>query len=145
MLKALLEIEFIYQEQVVYLYLEKRFFYVHQLRGSKLLKKTLLFMLLLLCVDIKSCPGPNIQNDLQELLNVRGIKLIHQNIRGLFAKRDILQTLFTSDKSKFIITLSETDKAWINSELFKMLGFQFIHKDQQNGEGGRVVINLSMI
>ena len=98
-------------------------------------------MLLLLCGDIKSYPGPNIQNNLQELSNMRGIKLIHQNIRGLFGKREILQTLL--NKFKLIITLSETHKASINLELLKVLGFQFIHKDQQNGEGGGVAIYLS--
>ena len=109
--------------------LGEKVFHVQRLRVPKLPRKTLLFMLLLLCGDIEFCPGPNIQNDLQELSNMRRIKLIHQNIRGLFGKREILQILFASDKSKFIITLSKTHKASTNLELFKMPGFQFIHKD----------------
>ena len=71
---------------------------------------------------------------------MRGIKLIHQNIRVLFGKREILQTLL--NKFKLIITLSETHKASTNLELLKVLGFQFIHKDQQKSEGGGVAIYL---
>ena len=141
--KLLLEIEFIYQEQVVYLYLEKTFFTYTDVEFQNYQGKLRCLCCFLLLGDIESCPGPNIQNDLQGLSSMRGIKLIHQNIRGLFGKRDILQTLFTSDKSKFIVTLSETHKTPTNLELFKMPGFQFIHKDRQNCEGGGVTIYLS--
>ena len=121
--KLLLETEFIYQEQVVYLYLEKTFFTYTGVEFQNYQGKLRCLCCFLLLGDIESCPGPNIQNDLQGLSSMRGIKLIHQNIRGLFGKRDILQTLFTSDKSKFIVTLSETHKTPTNLELFKMPGF----------------------
>ena len=124
--------------------LGERRFRRHYLRIPKLQKRTLLFMLLLLCSgDIESCPGP-FQKNFQELSSMRGIKLVHQNIRGLFGKRDMLQTLFTSEKSKFILTLSETHtNSTTNSELFKMPGFQFIRKDRPDGIGGGVAIYLS--
>ena len=121
--------------------LGEKVFGLLRLKVPKLTKKTLLFMLLILCGGIESCPGPQAQNNLQELSSLRGIKLIHQNIRGLFGKRDALQTLFTNEK--FVLTLSETHISSTNSDLFKMPGFQFIHKDRNNREGGGVAMYLS--
>ena len=69
-------------------------------------------------------------------------KLSPKHKRFIFGKRELLQTLF-SDKSKFIITFSETHKTSTKSELFKIPGFQFIHKDRENGEGGGVAMYLS--
>eukprot|EP00794_Sanderia_malayensis_P006429 gene6429-7160_t len=75
-------------------------------------------------------------------MQMRGVKILHQNIRGLFGKRELLQALL-SDESKVILTLSETHKTSTNSELFKLPGFQFICKDRANGEGGGVAMYLS--
>ena len=72
---------------------------------------------------------------------MRGIKLVHRNIRGFFSKRDVLETLFTNEK--FIITLSETYIASVNSELFQILGFKFVHKNRIAGESGGVAMYLS--
>ena len=70
-----------------------------------------------------------------------GIKLVHRNIRGFFSKKDVLETLFTNEK--FIITLSETYIASVNSELFQIPGFKFVHKNRIAGESGGVAMYLS--
>ena len=70
-----------------------------------------------------------------DISKLRGIKLVHQNIRGLLSKKDILETLFTNEK--FIITLSETHIASVNSELFQFFGLSLFA-----GEGGGVAMYL---
>ena len=62
----------------------------------KLPKKSLIFLLLLVCGDIESWPGPQVQENLADISKLRGKKLVHQNIRGLLSKKDILETLFTT-------------------------------------------------
>ena len=86
-------------------------------------------------------PGPSSIEDLNRVLNLKGIKLIHQNIRGLFGKRDILQTLF--NRQKCILTLSETHMTTNDSELYKMSGFQFIHRNRQEAEDGDFAMYIS--
>ena len=44
---------------------------------------------------------------------------------------------------KFIITLSETHIASVNSKLFRIPGVKFIHKNRISGEGGGVAKYLS--
>ena len=104
------------------------------MRVPKLPRKSLIFLLLLICGDIELCPGPHVQESLTDISKLRGIKLVHQNI----SKKDILETLFTNEK--FIITLSETHIASVNSELFQIPGFKFVHKYRIAGEGGGVAM-----
>ena len=72
------------------------------MRVPKLPRKSLIFLLLLICGDIELCLEPHAQENLTDISKLRGIKLVHQNIRGLLSKKDILETLFTNEK--FIIT-----------------------------------------
>ena len=62
----------------------------------KLPRKKITFLLLLLCGDLESCPGPQVQENLPDISKLRGIKLIHQNLRDLLSKEDISETLFTT-------------------------------------------------
>jgi len=57
------------------------------LKVPKLPRKTLLLIIFIACGDVESCPGPTNNSDLQHVLGLKGIKLVHQNIRGLFGKR----------------------------------------------------------
>ena len=111
------------------------------MRVPKLPRKSLIFLLLLICGDIELCPGPHVQESLTDISKLRGIKLVHQNIRGLIGKKDISETLLTNEKS--VITLSETHIASVNSELFQIPGFKFVHKNWIAGEGGGVAMYLS--
>ena len=56
-------------------------------------------------------------------------------------KRAILQTLF--NRQKCILTLSETHMTTNDSEIYKMGGYQFIHRNRQGGEGGGVAMYIS--
>ena len=62
-------------------------------------------------------------------------------MRGLYGKREILQTLFNSQKC--IVTLSETHITSDDAELFRIQGFHFINKNRQAGEGGGVAMYIS--
>ena len=106
---------------------EKNFCLLH-MRVPKLPRKSLIFLFFLIRRDIELWPGPHVQESLTDVSKLRGIKLFHQNIRGLFSKKDILETLFTN--KKFIITLSATHIASVNSELFQIPEFKFVHKNR---------------
>ena len=110
-------------------------------RANTYREKSLIFSLFFICGDAELCPGPHVQESLTDTLKLRGIKLVHQNIRGLFSKKDILETLFTN--KKFISNLSETHVASVNSGLFQIPGFKFFHKNRIAGEGGGVAMYLS--
>ena len=110
------------------------------MRVPKLPRKSLIFLLLLICGDIELRPGPHAQENLTDISKLRGIKLVHQNIRGLLSKKDILETLFTNEK--FIITLSETHMVSINPKLIQIPGFKFVQQNLISGEGGGVAIYL---
>ena len=109
------------------------------MRVPKLPRRSLIFLLLLIFRGIELCPGPHVQENLSDISKLRGIKLVHQNIRGLLSKKDVLKTLFTNEK--FIITLSESHIVSVNSELFQIRGF--VHKNRIAGEGGGVAMYLS--
>ena len=57
------------------------------MRVPKLPRKSLIFLLLLICEDIELCPGRHVQENLTDIFKLRGIKLVHQNIRGLLSKK----------------------------------------------------------
>ena len=105
------------------------------MRVPKLPRKSLIFLLLLICGDIELCPGPHVQENLTDILKQRGIKFVHQNIRGLLSKKDILE--------KFIITLSKTHIASVNSKLFQTSWYKFVQKNRVAGESGGVAMYLS--
>ena len=111
------------------------------MRVPKLPRRSLIFLLLLIRGDIELCPGPHVPENLTDISKLSGIKLVHQNIRALVSKKDILETLFTN--KKIIITLSETHIVSVNSELFQIPGFKFAHKNRISGEGGGVAMYLS--
>ena len=55
------------------------------MRVQKLPRKRLIFLLLLICGDSELCPGPHAQENLTDISKLRGIKFVHQNIRGLLS------------------------------------------------------------
>ena len=111
------------------------------MRVPKLPWKSLIFLLLLICGDVELYPGRHVQENLTDISKLWGIKLIHRNIKGFQSKKDKLETLFTNEE--FIINLSETHIASVNSELFQIPGFKFVHKIRIAGEGGEVAMYLS--
>ena len=70
--------------------------------------KCYLQLMILMCGDIETCPSPMQYRDMDSFLKVKGFSLLHQNIRGLIGKKDlILNLLFTHHKID-ILLFSET-------------------------------------
>jgi len=92
------------------------------------------FILLLLCGDIESCPGPRDMNDLTRINSSKGLKIFHHNIRGLFNNIDNITELCTNFKNIDILTLSEThishDEPGV---LFDLNDDAFTRKDRSKG------------
>ena len=101
--------------------------------------------MLLLCGDIEVTPGP-IYETSQAFSSTRGIKILHQNIRGLFGKRDILSTIFDSGNID-IFTLSEThirEGSHLDvHDLYSVPGYHFVKKNRRNGPGGGTAMYIS--
>ena len=95
--------------------------------------------LLLLSGDIETCPGPSFA----EFTKMRGMKIIHQNIRGLFHNISHFSAVLEKYNNIDIITLSETHiRLHDNIELFSIPGYRFISKPRLNGFGGGVGMDV---
>ena len=110
-------------------------------------RKSLLCILLLICGDIEACPGPTQTTTLEDITRMRGIKIIHQNIRGLLGSFGNLCATLGKYKNIDIITLSETHITDGNSDeitnLFNIPGYAFSFKCRVNGSGGGVAMYVS--
>ena len=100
--------------------------------------------LLLLCGDIEIQPGPN-NVEVTELMANRGIKVLHQNVRGLFANFEKIEIFLTNFKNTDILTLSETHINTHNniSDLYFIPGYTFLHHERKKSKGGGVGIYIS--
>ena len=70
-------------------------------------QRSMYTILLLLCGDIESCPGP-MQDAFGSFMNTRGMKIVHQNVRGLFNNLLGLQEFIERHRAVDIMTVSET-------------------------------------
>ena len=105
--------------------------------------KALLTLLLILSGDIETCPGPS-NPELKNILNGKGIHLFHQNIRGLFSKKGLIEEFLNRSKDIDILTLSETHiDPTENNDLYKINGFSFENKPRNSGKGGGVSVYVS--
>ena len=66
------------------------------------------YLFLLLCGDIELCSGPTNTNEFTRFLSLKGLKIFHHNIRGLFNNIENVTELFSRYKHIDILTLSET-------------------------------------
>ena len=102
-------------------------------------KRSIFTLLLLMCGDIETCPGPD---RMQKVCKNRGFKIFHQNIRGLFANFSSLLVVFETHREIDILTLSEThivqDSYTDNESLYTIPGYIFIKKNRPQGKGGGV-------
>ena len=69
-------------------------------------KPSYVCLLLLMCGDIEQCPGPPFP-ELSNLSRNKGIKMLHQNLRGLFNKIPDIQIILY-EFNLHVLTLSET-------------------------------------
>ena len=68
-------------------------------------------MLLMLCGDIETLPGPNLltRDEFQQhSVSSKGLKIFHQNIRGILSNFDMLQEFLVSHKNIDIATISDS-------------------------------------
>ena len=110
--------------------------YVYQRKGS------FLFLLLLMSGDVETCPGPT-DPSLAELFNEKGIKIFHQNIRGLFQNIAKISTFLHTQKNTHIFSLSEThiDNS-TPTQIFEIPGYSFINKNRDTGTFGGVAVYI---
>ena len=95
--------------------------------------------LVLLSGDVSLNPGP--VNGLNDVVKLRGLKFIHQNVQSLGDKIDQLRLLLQELHSGIqIITLSET---WIkpdrNDSEYELPGYRLFRKDRKGNHGGVAV------
>ena len=98
-----------------------------------------------MCGDIEQCPAPPFP-ELSNLLRNKGIKMLHQNIRGLFNKiPDIHIILY--EFNLHVLTLSEThiNSNHYNDEnsLCDIPGYNFIKKNRIKEPDGGVAMFIS--
>ena len=109
----------------------------------------LLLLLLLVCGEIEWHPGPNNADveklhieELSNLLKHRGIKIFHENVRGLFTNIDKVKILFREFENIDILTQSEThindDTYNNNAKLYVVPRFKFIYQNTKNAGVGVV-------
>ena len=102
-------------------------------------KKSVCLLLLLLCGDNESQPGPSNNSEFKTLISKKGIKFCHQNIRALYGKIDEVQEILLSYNFD-IFSLSETSisEDFYNA-FFNIRGYSFIRRDRKSGQGGGVI------
>ena len=124
---------------------------LYMLQTSKVIclkPKLALHLLLLLSGDIESCPGPLsngslTRHEFKQKLSEKGIKMGHQNIRGLEAHFDSFEEFLKSHDELDIIGLSETHLSdnHINDHL-DIEGYSFVKRNRPKGLGGGVGIYI---
>jgi len=69
-----------------------------------------------------------------------GLKIYHQNIRGLYKNHPLLEKFIYDNRKMDLISLSETHIGGdlVNESLYKIPGFDFIKRDRKFGKGGGV-------
>ena len=97
--------------------------------------------MVLLSGDVSLNPGPINVNGLDDVVKLRGLKFIHQNIQSLGDKIDQLRLLLQEHHSGIqIITLSET---WIKADRsdseYEIPGYRLFRKDRKGNHGGVAV------
>ena len=77
----------------------------------------------------------------------KGLKIFHQNVRGLFTNFTFLQKLFKECKNIYILSLSETHINGYNNnnELYQIHGYDFVQRNRKHGKGGGVAVYLKDI
>ena len=121
--------------------------FTFRIRSSR---QSFIGLILLLCGDIEICPGPVSERrhnpELEHLTNLRGITILHQNVRGLFANHAYICELIQSFKGIDILTLSETHLEGNGTDVNEMLkipGYIFVSKPRPTGKGGGVTAYIS--
>lgn len=106
----------------------------------------MLQILLILSGDIEICPGPvgeRFSPETQRLVNLRGLKIFHQNLRGLWNNLEHIRVFLRSFSKTDIFGLTETHTDGDTGGLYQVDGYEFINKPRVRGKGGGVGIYIS--
>ena len=100
-------------------------------------------ILLILSGDIELCPGPEVTYnipELDDLYSSKGIKIVHQNIRGLLGKKDLLADILCKNPVNICCITETLTSAATETSFYEIPGYSFEHKCRQTGTGGGVGI-----
>ena len=89
----------------------------------------MLLLLLILCGDIEPHPGPQqlTREEFQRhFLTNKGMKIAHQNIRGIISNFDMLQEFISTHSGIDILSLSETHLSDENAKHCTIYGYNFV-------------------
>ena len=90
--------------------------------------KSVIYLLLLLCGDIETCPGSvQTHTSLQDLLTKQGFSVFHKNIRRMEGKKDLVADFLFNNKVN-IFSLSETFLSHKNFTDVEIGGYSFEYK-----------------
>ena len=105
-------------------------------RNYKYSNKSVIYLLLLLCGDIETYPGPTqTYTGLQDLLTTKGFSVLHQSVRGMEGKKDLAAD-FSFDNKVNIFLLSETFLSHKNFTDVEIGGYSFKYKNRKQIGGG---------
>ena len=105
-------------------------------RNYKYSNKSVIYLLLLLCGDIGTCPAPTqTYTGLQDFLTTKGFSVFHQNIRGMEGKEDLVADFLFNNKAN-IFSLSETFLSHENFTDVEIGGYIFEYKNRKQIGGG---------
>ena len=94
-------------------------------RNYKYSNKSVIYLLLLLCGDIETCPGPTqTYTGLQDFLTTKGFSVLHQNIRGMEGNKDLVADFLFNNKVN-IFSLSKTFLSHKNFTNVEIGGYSF--------------------
>ena len=100
----------------------------------------------MLCRDIETQPGPNslTRGEFQkQFISRKGLKIMHQNIRGILSNFDMLQEVVALHKNIDIVTLSETHLSEDSLiDLCELDGYTFLDRNRVHRKGGGVAIYI---
>ena len=100
-------------------------------RTYKYPNKSIIYLLLLLCGDIETGPGPTqTYTGLQDFLTTKGFSVLHQNIRGMEGKKDLVAHFLFNNKVN-IFSLSETFLSHENFIDVAIGGYSFEYKNHK--------------
>ena len=101
-------------------------------RAPAILSLKFCFLLILLCGNIELCPGPN---------NNKGIHVAHQNVRGLFSKKDAVADFINQNNINiFGITETLLTTTLLSSFVF-VDGYNFERRNR-DGKGGSTAVYI---
>ena len=81
--------------------------------------------------------------ELREFSSKKGLKILHENIRGLLTNKHNICQILDGLKNLHIFSLSETHLSADNEVEVQIEGYKFIGKSRSSGKGGGVGVYIS--